>query len=413
MPFDQVAALAASRSFHLNSAFRPTYNMAANLVRSYTQRAGPPPAQPVVRAVPGRRRCRAHRGPARTGARRSWPSCRSERDEPVRRHRRVPPALDRRRRRAGRERRGPASTPPWPGCGPATSSTCEGHVHRAGPRCSRPPTAREACASDRHRWRPPRSSCGAATSTSRPARSAASSCPTPFAPSRQSFQRQVAAGSSRAQAAAAPEPRATAATGRGEPRSRVTTRSSTIPKLARPAQGGGAGRAGRRVRSRTCAAGCRAASRSVSTTSTGCCGILESWGYVDGWRLTDAGRRLAGIFHESDLLVVETMRQGLFDGLDPAELAGLVSVFAYEHRSPEPPPAPWFPSRDVRKRWEAIESLGRELRGVEEEAGLTPTGHPTRRSSPSPTRWASGGGFATWSRTRSSPGATSCARRSS
>ena len=36
VPFDQVAALASSRSFHLNSAFRPTYNMAANLVRSYT-----------------------------------------------------------------------------------------------------------------------------------------------------------------------------------------------------------------------------------------------------------------------------------------------------------------------------------------------------------------------------------------
>ncbi|MGE3689699.1 MAG: DEAD/DEAH box helicase, partial [Acidimicrobiia bacterium] len=36
VPFDQVAALAASRSFHLNSAFRPTYNMAANLVRSYS-----------------------------------------------------------------------------------------------------------------------------------------------------------------------------------------------------------------------------------------------------------------------------------------------------------------------------------------------------------------------------------------
>ncbi|MBI5089684.1 MAG: DEAD/DEAH box helicase, partial [Actinobacteria bacterium] len=36
VPFDQVAALASSRSFHLNSAFRPTYNMAANLVRSYS-----------------------------------------------------------------------------------------------------------------------------------------------------------------------------------------------------------------------------------------------------------------------------------------------------------------------------------------------------------------------------------------
>ncbi|HSB86178.1 MAG TPA: DEAD/DEAH box helicase, partial [Ilumatobacteraceae bacterium] len=36
VPFDQVAALASSRTFHLNSAFRPTYNMAANLVHSYT-----------------------------------------------------------------------------------------------------------------------------------------------------------------------------------------------------------------------------------------------------------------------------------------------------------------------------------------------------------------------------------------
>ena len=33
--FEQVAELAASKSFHLRSAFRPTYNMAANLVRTY------------------------------------------------------------------------------------------------------------------------------------------------------------------------------------------------------------------------------------------------------------------------------------------------------------------------------------------------------------------------------------------
>jgi ATP-dependent RNA helicase HelY len=35
VPFDQVATLASSRSFRLTSAFRPTYNMAANLVRRY------------------------------------------------------------------------------------------------------------------------------------------------------------------------------------------------------------------------------------------------------------------------------------------------------------------------------------------------------------------------------------------
>ena len=33
--FEQVAELALSKSFHLRSAFRPTFNMAANLVRTY------------------------------------------------------------------------------------------------------------------------------------------------------------------------------------------------------------------------------------------------------------------------------------------------------------------------------------------------------------------------------------------
>ena len=34
--FERVAELASSRAFHLRSAFRPTYNMAANLVRAYS-----------------------------------------------------------------------------------------------------------------------------------------------------------------------------------------------------------------------------------------------------------------------------------------------------------------------------------------------------------------------------------------
>ncbi|MER3453188.1 MAG: RNA helicase, partial [Acidimicrobiia bacterium] len=35
VPFDQVASLASTRTYELTSAFRPTYNMAANLVRRY------------------------------------------------------------------------------------------------------------------------------------------------------------------------------------------------------------------------------------------------------------------------------------------------------------------------------------------------------------------------------------------
>ena len=57
------------------SSFRPTYNMAANLVRRYPSRGRPPPAEPVVRAVPGRPRRRRARAPARTepGAARAPP----------------------------------------------------------------------------------------------------------------------------------------------------------------------------------------------------------------------------------------------------------------------------------------------------------------------------------------------------
>ncbi len=104
--------------------------------------------------------------------------------------------------------------------------------------------------------------------------------------------------------------------------------------------------------------------------------ILEAWGYLDGWALTPAGERLARIFHESDLLLAEAIGAGLLDDLDPAALAGLVSCFTYEHRSPEAPPAPWFPSPKVRDRWRAIAQLATELNRIEDEAGLDLTRPP-------------------------------------
>ena len=104
--------------------------------------------------------------------------------------------------------------------------------------------------------------------------------------------------------------------------------------------------------------------------------LLEAWGYLDGWALTDKGRTLGRLYHECDLLVAECLHEGLFDDLDPASLAGLVSVFGYEHRSPEPPPAPWYPSPRVRQRFGRIEVLSRELEVDEEAAGLPLTRRP-------------------------------------
>ena len=122
--------------------------------------------------------------------------------------------------------------------------------------------------------------------------------------------------------------------------------------------------------------------------------VLENWGYVDGWALTDAGKILAKTFHECDLLIVECLRQGLLDDLDPAALAGLVSVFVYEHRSPEPPPAAWFPSPTVRKRWQRIAEISYELEEIEEEAGLSVHRPPDPSFVAVAYAWAAGEGFA-------------------
>jgi ATP-dependent RNA helicase HelY len=103
--------------------------------------------------------------------------------------------------------------------------------------------------------------------------------------------------------------------------------------------------------------------------------VLEAWGYVDGWSLTAAGDRLARIYHESDLLIAECAGQGLLDGLGPAELAGLVSVFTYEGRGPGEPAA-WFPTPRLRHRWAEVDRVAGELNAAEEDAGLPRTRPP-------------------------------------
>ncbi|HUC04697.1 MAG TPA: DEAD/DEAH box helicase [Acidimicrobiales bacterium] len=60
--------------------------------------------------------------------------------------------------------------------------------------------------------------------------------------------------------------------------------------------------------------------------------VLEELGYLKGWGLTPAGDRLARIYHESDLLVAEALSHGLFDGLEPSLLAGVVSAVVFEPR---------------------------------------------------------------------------------
>jgi len=67
-------------------------------------------------------------------------------------------------------------------------------------------------------------------------------------------------------------------------------------------------------------------------------GLLGERGYLaeepdaEGNLVTEHGARLARLWGESDLLTAECLRHGVWEGLDPAELAAVVSALVYETR---------------------------------------------------------------------------------
>ena len=125
--------------------------------------------------------------------------------------------------------------------------------------------------------------------------------------------------------------------------------------------------------------------------------VLESWGYVEGWELTPAGHLLARVYSETDLLLAESLREGMLDGVTPAELAALVSCFTYERRGPDGarplPPTRW-PSSRVAKRERQIEQLWRDLSANEDDAGLPETRGPDPGLAGAMFGWADGDSLA-------------------
>ena len=122
--------------------------------------------------------------------------------------------------------------------------------------------------------------------------------------------------------------------------------------------------------------------------------VLEARGYLEGWQLTQRGRRLARLYHEADLVITHAMETGLFDGLDAPELAGLISTFTYEHRSSEPPPEPRFPNSILRRRFSQIERAARQVNEAEEAAGLPLSRSPDPGMVEVAYSWVAGAGLA-------------------
>jgi ATP-dependent RNA helicase HelY len=398
VPFDQVAGLAGARSYALTSSFRPTYNMAVNLVRRY-----PPDVahhllnlsfaqfradSDVVRLETQLERSAAALAEAQAAAR-----CeRGDSDEYRRLIRASEESSHQRPSMTAEvltalERVRPGDVLITPG-------------GKSGGRVAVLSTSRRRGGDIRIRAITPDRrlvTLGPRDFPAAPAAVASVSLPSPYAPHNAGFQRQVA---SALVAARLNLERATAAPPdvRRQWRGAVAM-SHAVAAESHPVAGCPDARAHLRAQDRA-----DRLSRDVDRLQRRVKGrleslarqfdrvlrVLEAWGYVDGWTLTDAGERLARLYHESDLLIAECVSQGLLDGLGQAEIAGMASVFTFEARGQQGDGGAWFPTPRMRRRWSEIQQLAGELNAAEEEAGLPLTRPPDPGFAGLAHAWAAG-----------------------
>lgn len=121
--------------------------------------------------------------------------------------------------------------------------------------------------------------------------------------------------------------------------------------------------------------------------------VLEAWQYVDDWDLSDSGILLARLYAETDLLIADALVSGTLDGLEPAALSALVSCFTYERRGSDRAPAPrvHWPNRDLASRYAKIDQRWQRLASMEDEAGLPETRAPDPGFCEYAFSWAKGG----------------------
>ncbi|MES4905053.1 MULTISPECIES: DEAD/DEAH box helicase [unclassified Streptomyces] len=82
----------------------------------------------------------------------------------------------------------------------------------------------------------------------------------------------------------------------------------------------------------------------IARTFDRICALLSELGYLSGEEVTDDGKRLARLYGELDLLASECLREGVWEGLAPAELAACASALVYEARAADDALPPKLPA---------------------------------------------------------------------
>ncbi|WP_326546390.1 RNA helicase [Mycolicibacterium sp. ND9-15] len=125
-----------------------------------------------------------------------------------------------------------------------------------------------------------------------------------------------------------------------------------------------------------------AATNSLARTFDRIVVLLVERGFITGPaddpKVTDDGRLLARIYSESDLLVAESLRTGIWEGLDAAELAAMVSAVLYEARGDTPGGREGMdvPTGKLRRALNQTRRLWSELRADEQRHRITGSREP-------------------------------------
>jgi ATP-dependent RNA helicase HelY len=102
------------------------------------------------------------------------------------------------------------------------------------------------------------------------------------------------------------------------------------------------------------------------------CGLLVSLGYLsdDGEQVTDRGRMLARIYSDTDLIVAECLRDDRWDSLSPAELASVCAALVYESRGKDDGTTPRLPQGAAAAAIDELLRTWDRLRHLEADNGL-------------------------------------------
>ena len=127
----------------------------------------------------------------------------------------------------------------------------------------------------------------------------------------------------------------------------------------------------------------------IAKTFDRICEVLNHLGYIEGEKPLAQGKILARIFAESDLLLTETIRRGVLEGLSAAELVSVVSAMTFESRGSDNL-APKIPHSNVANALATITSIWAELEKIEEKFQVKTQREPDFGFCFATYKWASG-----------------------